>query len=105
GMMHPCADGQWAATLATAADACPATLLDGTEQAPFTYGFRDAGGAVQAVAEQCPLVFAVDKIDASSYDDVPYFFELWATIKNKLIRVHVNVLIGCEDGAPSLICQ
>jgi hypothetical protein len=103
--LHPCADGEWATTISTSPDACPATLLDGTQQGVFTYGFRDPNGGVQPVAAECPLVFAVDNIDAASFDDVPYFFELWATIKNKLIRLHVDVEIGCLDGVPSLICQ
>jgi hypothetical protein len=105
GIMHPCADGEWATTLLSTATSCTAALLNGTQQGVFTYGFRDANGAVQPVAGECPLTFAVDKIDASSYDDVPYFFETFGTVQNQLIRLHVNVDIGCLDGVPSLICQ
>jgi hypothetical protein len=104
GVMHPCADGDWATTISTAAAACPATMLDGTEQPPFTLGFRDASGTAQAVGS-CPLTFAVDKIDASSYDDVPYSFDVRATLADRLIQLHVNVQIGCEGQVPSLICQ
>jgi hypothetical protein len=103
GIMHPCADGDWVTTISTSLDACPATLLEGVQQSPFVIGFRN-GGEAQPVGA-CPLVLGVDKIDASSYDDVPYFIELWATLKDKLLKIRVDVVIGCENGVPSLVCQ
>src|SRR5439155_404235 len=83
-----------APTLATAIDACPATLLDGTQQPPFTIGFRVPNQTELQPIGTCPLQLAVDQIDATSYDQVPYFIELWATIKNRLIRLHVDIVLG-----------
>jgi hypothetical protein len=103
--MHPCADGQWLATLATTADACPAAMLDGTHQPPFNIGFRVPNQTEVQPVGSCPLQLAVDKIDADNYDQVPYSFQFFATIKNKLVLFHVDVVLGCQDAVPSLICQ
>jgi hypothetical protein len=80
-------------------------MLDGVHQPPFTIGFRVPNETEVQPVGSCPLQLAVDDIDAQSYDQVPYFFEFWATIKNKLVRVHVDIVLGCEDGVPSLACQ
>jgi hypothetical protein len=104
GKMHPCADGAWSTTLPAAA--CPAALLDGTLQPPFQLGFAISGQTdVQAIAPTCPVNFTVENIDASSYDDVPYSHDLFMTAKDQLLRVHIDIEIGCLDGVPSLICQ
>ena len=103
--MHPCADGEWLAPLGTAADVCPAAILNGVHQPPFTIGFRVPNETDVQPVGSCPLQLAVDQIDADSYDQVPYSFEFFATIKNKLVQVHVDIVLGCEDGVPSFVCQ
>jgi hypothetical protein len=103
--MHPCADGQWLATLGTGTSECPAAILNGTHQPPFTIGFRDPNQTDVQPVGSCPLQLAVDQIDASDYDQVPYSFDFFATVANHLVEFHVNIVLGCADGVPSLICQ
>jgi hypothetical protein len=106
GAIHPCADGRWEAKLPSPQTGCNASILDGTSQPPFSLGFRVSGQTdLQTVTDACPITLAVDKVDASQLDEVPYAHDFFVTIGDKLIKIHMDVLVGCADGVPSLVCK
>src|SRR5207247_4634569 len=103
--IKPCADSPWKATLplgVTSTTTCPAALLEGVQQPPFTLGLAAAmQTAGQALSTTCPTTLQIDAIDAPYPNAVPETKELDVVAGDHLAHVTIAVVTECVAGAPS----
>jgi hypothetical protein len=107
--IRPCPNGgSWTAALPTptaGTTACPAAMLDGIAQPPYTLGFAVTGQmGAQTLASSCPTTLVVDKIDAPYPDAVPdKEFDLVSG--EHLVHVTMKIVRQCIDGQRALVCS
>jgi len=107
--IRPCPNGgSWSAVLPNpmpTSQLCPAAMLDGVDQPPFTLGFAVSGKtAPQLLASTCPNTLVVDKIDAPYPDAVPNK-EFDIVSGEHLVHVTMTIVRQCTDGQQALVCS
>jgi hypothetical protein len=110
--IKPCGTGTWEAALPTngptpTGSACVASVIDGTRQRTFTFGFKSEDPntmGAQVRSTLCPPTLHFDSVGAPSPAEVPDTLDFTVSIGNQLAAVHTTVLKACIDG-PSLLCH
>jgi hypothetical protein len=105
--IKPCTGASWRAAIPPAASqSCVGTVVQGTDQPPFTLGFAVAGGTTaQSTGTQCPLLFQIDNIDAPYPMAVPSGKIIDVVVGERLLHVYLNVVLACAGSEPSLVCH